>query len=262
VTESVSENSLQRMSAVASPLKKLRRAIMQNPSAKGWIRRAYVGLGLQEKSESDYLFDLARSKKDIFVLQVGANDGKRHDSLSPFMHKYAWRGVLLEPLPDVFADLRRNYAKHGNVSLLKAALADRDGEMTFYRVRPDPEIPDNCQELGSFYREVVEKHAAIFPQMKDRVVTEQIQAISFGTLVSQFEIEKIDAVIIDTEGYDFEILKMIDFQRFRPKLVIYEHLHLNKEDMRAAGQLLEGLGYDVHPIKRGDANTVAVFRNS
>jgi hypothetical protein len=80
--------------------------------------------------------------------------------------------------------------------------------------------------------------------------------------VSQFEIEKIDAVIIDTEGYDFEILKMIDFQRFRPKLVIYEHLHLNKEDMRAAGQLLEGLGYDVHPIKRGDANTVAVFRNS
>src|SRR5271168_5191347 len=92
--------------------------LARHPVALGWTRRVYVGLGLGEKNESDYLFDLARSRKDIFVLQVGANDGKRHDALSPFLQEFQWRGLLLEPLPDIFADLRRNYVGRDNVNLV------------------------------------------------------------------------------------------------------------------------------------------------
>ena len=241
----------------------LREFLAKEPFVLGWMRRIYVGLGFGEKNENDYLFDIAQTEKDIFVLQVGANDGKRHDSLSPFMLKYPWRGVLLEPLPDIFAALRDNYAKRDNVTLLNAALADRDGEMAFYRVQPGPGIPDNCHELGSFYREVVVKHASAFPGIEQYVVEEMITAVSFPTLVRQQGIQKIDVVVIDTEGYDFEILKMVDFRQFRPRLVIYEHMHLSKEDQKSAAQMLVEMGYTVRPlIKGGNANTVAVYDGS
>jgi len=238
-------------------------AVSGNPAVLGWSRRVYVGFGFGEKKESDYLFDLARSKRDIFVLQVGANDGKRHDALSPFLQKFRWRGLLLEPLPDIFADLRRNYAGRDNVTLVNAALADRDGEMTFYRVKPGPGVPEGCSELGSFLRDVVAKHAWFFPEIEQHIVTEPITAYSFNTLVRKFDISKIDAVIIDTEGYDFEILKLIDFEKHRPKLVIYEHMHLSPQDRDSANKQLESLGYSVYRmIKAGDANTAAVLTSA
>jgi FkbM family methyltransferase len=238
----------------------LRSAVMWDPLVLGWTRRMYVGAGLGEKNETDYLFDLVQNQKDIFVLQIGANDGKRHDPLSIFIHKYHWQGLLLEPLPDIFASLRLNYANDKHVTLLNAAMADRDGDMTFYRVEPGPGIPDNCNELGSFYRDVIKKHSFIFPEIEKHIVEETIAVVSFPTLVRQQHIKKIDVIFIDTEGYDFEILKLIDFHQFRPKLVVYEHMHLSQQDQNSASQLLAGFGYKIHPLtKSGDANTAAIY---
>jgi len=240
----------------------LRAAVAWDPFVQGWTRRAYVGLGMATKDEGDYLFDLAQSHKDIFVLQVGANDGKRHDLLRPLIHRYRWRALLLEPLPDIFNALRKNYVNAKNVTLVNAALTDRDGEATIYRVRPGPGVPKFCNELASFRRDVVVKHAYLFAEIEQHVVAEAIAAVSFGTLVKQYGIEKIDVVMIDTEGYDYQILKLVDFVQFRPKLVIYEHAHLSKEDQAAAAQLLSSVGYEVHALRSGYLNTAAIYRGT
>jgi len=237
----------------------IREVASRDPLVLGWARRIYTGLGLGEKDESDYLFDLARSGKDIFIVQVGANDGQRHDSLNPFIQRFGWRGLLLEPLPDIFVSLRNTYSNKNNVTLVNAALCDCDGAMTFYRVRPDPGIPDFCNELGSFHLDVVMKHASAFPQISEYIVEEKVRAISFPTLIRDYGVERIEGMVIDTEGHDYEILKLIDFQSFHPKLLIYEHAHLSNEDRDAAVRLLTGVGYKVFPIKKRDANTAAVY---
>lgn len=230
-----------------------------NPFALGWIRRVYVGLGMGEKNEIDYLFDFSRRAKDLFVLQVGANDGKRHDFLRPFLTAYRWHGLLLEPLPDIFTDLRGTYTGCENVTLVNAALADRDGELPFYRVKPGNNVPDGCHELGSFCREVVEKHVPMFPGAELTIEMEPVRAYSFKSLAEAFGINRLDIVVIDTEGYDFEILKFIDFKRLQPRLVIFEHVHLSHADQLAATVYLKDLGYTVHRlVKSGDANTLAV----
>jgi FkbM family methyltransferase len=237
----------------------LRALIDWDPLVLGWTRRVYLGLGFGGKGEEDYLFDVARSQKDVFVLQVGANDGQRHDFINPLIYRCGWRGLLLEPLPDIFTSLRKTYANKGSVTLVNAALADRDGALPFYRIRPSPDVPDHLNELGSFLRDVVVKNASEFVDVEQYIVEEPIATVSFPTLVRQQGVKKIDVVVIDTEGYDFEILKLIDLQQFRPKLVIYEHKHLSIEDRDAASRLLARLGYNVHPIR--GVNTVAVQAN-
>ena len=51
-------------------------------------------------------------------------------------------------------------------------------------------------------------------------------------------------VQIDTEGYDFEILKLIDLDRRRPAFVLFEHLHLDAATHRASIEHVRRHGYE------------------
>ena len=55
---------------------------------------------------------LARTTPDLRFLQVGAMDGKRYDPIFAFVKHYRWRGLILEPLADLFAALAEVYG-HG-----------------------------------------------------------------------------------------------------------------------------------------------------
>jgi hypothetical protein len=54
------------------------------------------------------------------------------------------------------------------------------------------------------------------------------------------------------------VLKQIDFARYRPKLILYEHRHLNDADRTAAASLLSREGYRL--IDCGPLDTMAVRR--
>jgi FkbM family methyltransferase len=233
-------------------------ALSSNPELFGWLRRGYCFLGLGTRTDRDFLFALAKRQKHVFFLEVGANDGKSGDPLHYFIKKYRWRGVALEPVLENFERLRRTYKNDDGVIPCCAALADRDGTKTFHRVRPGPDVPDWCNELGSFSREVILSHESIFPAIEQHLVEGYVETLCFDTLVKRFGIDKIDVILIDTEGYDYEVLKQIDFQRFRPSLVIYEHLHLGEKTKSASKTLLENFGYDIH--NSYDMNYVAVRR--
>ena len=81
------------------------------------------------------LHALARVEPDLFFLQVGGMDGKRFDPIYAFVKHYRWKGIILEPLPDLFETLAANYAGTERVILVNAALTDRDGEHEMFRVQ-------------------------------------------------------------------------------------------------------------------------------
>jgi FkbM family methyltransferase len=222
-------------------------ALSSNPTLLSWIRRIYCSIGIGTRTERDFLFALARKqKKDVFVLQVGANDGVSNDAVYPFIRKHGWKGLLLEPLPDVFEKLKQNYLDNDGVILCNAAMAHQDGVMTFYRVAAGDHLPEWCDRVGSFLKEAVLSHKNRLPTIEDFIVEQKIEALSFRTLVARHSVKKIDVIMIDAEGYDFEILKQIDFHSFRPKLVIYEIIHLSDDAKKASVELLNRAGYKVH----------------
>ena len=50
-----------------------------------------------------------------------------------------------------------------------------------------------------------------------------VQCIAFDTLLYRHEVRQIDLLQVDVEGYDFEIIKLVNFHRIRPNLIRYEH---------------------------------------
>ena len=48
---------------------------------------------------------------------------------------------------------------------------------------------------------------------------------------------------IDTEGFDYEIIKSIAFDRYKPDIIIYEYLHLTLYQNFACIEFLQDKGY-------------------
>lgn len=83
------------------------------------------------------LLDLLRTKvsperPDFFFVQIGANNGLTDDPLRQFVTKHHWHGVLVEPQPQVFQQLLKNYEQEKQLAFENAAIADKDGTVRLF----------------------------------------------------------------------------------------------------------------------------------
>lgn len=210
------------------------------------------------RSEAEWLRRIFGSRIDVFFLQIGAHDGKTDDYIYPIAWSQGWHGVLVEPVPSLFKRLVENYAD-SDMRYENAALARQSGTMPFYRLREsdDPRLPKWYDQLGSFNKNVVFSHRESIPDFDRLFTVETVECITCDDLCRRHSVTKIDLILIDTEGYDLEILRTIDFHRLHPTLVIYEQKHLSNEDKSAAQGLLKSCGYKIYPI---GSNNAAVLR--
>ena len=71
----------------------------------------------------------------------------------------------------------------------------------------------------------------------------------------------MDLLQIDTEGYDYEILRTIDFSRLRPRFINYER-ELLQDDGPACRSMLSAAGYVLFDWGEDDKDTLAVALTS
>lgn len=182
-------------------------------------------------------------------VEIGANDGHSHDHLREHILEREWRGLMVEPVPYVFDRLRRNYEGIDRVTFVNAAVGAQDGELPFYHLRDASpkereQLPEWYDGIGSFSREAILSHRPQMPDIEARLVEATVPTFSFDSLCRRHGVEHVDLLVIDTEGHDWPILRSIDFDRWRPELVIYEHYHLAPPDRAACRAHLEATGYD------------------
>jgi FkbM family methyltransferase len=186
---------------------------------------------------------------EAFFIEIGSNDGEQHDHLRPFILSRPWSGIMVEPVPYVFERLRRNYEGIERVTLENVAIADRDGRLPFYHLAKSADreaegLPRWYDGIGSFSREGVLRHAEEIPDIERRLVETQVPCLSFESLCRRHDVERLDLLVIDAEGYDWELIRHIDFGRHRPRLMVYEHFHLPPEERAACREHVERLGYE------------------
>jgi FkbM family methyltransferase len=190
----------------------------------------------------------ARAYPEAVFVEIGANDGVRHDHLRPHVLAGGWRGVMVEPVPYVFEHLRHNYAGMEGVILENAAIADHDGRIPFFHLPPvaDPEsegLPDWYDALGSFSLDAVLAHADTIPDLERRLVSTEVRCLTLASLCQRHRVQHIDVLVTDTEGHDAEILDQLELRGARPRLIVYEHYHLPPEERDACRRRLERAGY-------------------
>jgi FkbM family methyltransferase len=180
----------------------------------------------------------------FFFIQIGANDGVYKDPVYPLVTRAGVGGILVEPLPDLFSQLRENYAGHPRVELVNMAIHRHAGEMDLYRVDPRATgYPEWVKGIASFRKD---HHQLSGVDPGDMIIT-RVPCLSLEQLLTRYRVERVDLLQVDTEGYDLEILKMIDFNRIRPSIISFEHGVregiMTRSDFRESTELLLDQGY-------------------
>ncbi len=166
----------------------------------------------------------------LFFVQIGANDGIIDDALREWILKYKWKGVLVEPLPDVFEQLKKNYIGHDGLVYVNAAITEKDGPVKFFRHNMSV-----CSGLGIKTR----------IQKRGKMKEIEVEGITMGTLFREYVTQDIDVMAIDVEGFDGVLVRSIPLEVRRPKIIRYEHKHLSTEERGNVADHLMSNGYDL-----------------
>jgi hypothetical protein len=130
------------------------------------------------------------------------------------------------------------------VTLRNVAIAEEPGLRPFYRIRDDvPDLPDWVPQLASFDLDTIMLHRWEVKGLEDLVISEDVECVTLEQLLDG--VGHIDLLQIDVEGYDAEIVRMFDFERRRPSIVRFEHVHLSSDVHDAAIERLLAYGYGV-----------------
>lgn len=191
---------------------------------------------------------LLRPRGEFFFVQLGANEGGEGDPIYRLVRQYKLPGLLVEPQLAAFEKLKAAYQGMDQVCLERVAIARERGSMTLYKLNPKYAhlYPHDPSGIASLSRDHIAKHVRGGEFIPDLVIEETVKTVPLAELLEAHHVLRIDLLQIDTEGFDFEILKMVDFRRFQPTLINLEHLHLTPHDREACIELLLKKGYMVH----------------
>jgi FkbM family methyltransferase len=196
------------------------------------------------------------TRNDFFVLQIGANDGHSDDPIAAIVRARPLRALMVEPVPRMFDLLTAHYRDYPNVACENCAIGHEDGIATLYHVRPEPSLPEYVRRLASFRRDVILKQRRGVPNIGDYIETLQVPTLSLTTLIAKHGIDHIDLLQVDTEGFDYEILKMLWSTPLRPPIINFESAHLSRSDKLACAEMLKRDGYRY--VSVGQFDTLAV----
>lgn len=208
------------------------------------------GYELTKKSYfSDKLNELLQSPTFYFI-QVGAHDGVRFDSLYQNLTEYNVHGIVIEPIQKYYNRLAMNYEDYLHVIPLNIALHATEKKSTLHFVDPMASInlPAWSAGIGSF----IASHHQKSNLPDEYIISQEVECKHLMEVINENNVQHIDLLQIDVEGYDFEILKMLNFNHIKPKLIKYEYVNLSENDKEASIVLLQTHGYKMY-FEAGDA---------
>ena len=212
----------------------------------------------------------AKNKNPFHFLQIGGNDGFIKDPIFKFVKKYPWKGIIVEPQKDVFnGNLRKTYRFERKVSLENLAIADKTGTKKLWKIA----LSDSrwATGLASFNKDTLiyqiernyvcdrlKREGVPIPKTVDEYLTyEEVNCTTIQDLLNKHSFSKLDLLQIDTEGYDYEIIKTIDFSKLKPTMISFESEHLSELAYKECIDLLSKEGYKTTQI---DRDSVAILQ--
>jgi FkbM family methyltransferase len=200
----------------------------------------------------------ANSINKVRFIQIGANDGKSGDPLFEYITKRNWTGVLVEPVGFLYEQLKNTYSgKESEVHFENVAIGQKKGKQIFYRLKHSAEInaPQWYDQLGSFNKDVLLKHKRDIPHIEELMVEEEVTTVTISDLMVKYDLRELELLHIDTEGYDYEIIKTFPFDITRPELILFEHKHLLVKSFQQCISLLRSHDYLLFSF---DWDTIAI----
>lgn len=146
-------------------------------------------------------------EKGIFV-EVGAYDGETYSNTC-LLADDGWTFIYVEPIDSHYEKCRERH-KDNNGAVIKALAGDGTSKLIY-------EAGEWTTGLKSATEEVNKHWGVRFAEpinIQSKTLNRILEGVSFE--------EKIDLLVVDTEGSELEILQHFDFEKYSPTMCIIE----------------------------------------
>lgn len=195
---------------------------------------------------------------DFTFIQVGANDGISFDFLYDFVTTRNSKGLVIEPIKEYYDELLANYKNFPEIKKVNKAVHPTEKSVVLNRISALSfhKYPDWVKGIASIDSEHHKRTGIIDT---NDIVQEVVNADSLMNIINEnFNNVEINYFQVDTEGFDYEVIKMLDFNQIRPDIIKYEYVNLKEEEQKVLKNLLKTNGYSVF---NEFSDTIAVDKN-
>lgn len=184
-----------------------------------------------------------REAKNKFFVDVGCYH-PLHINNTFLLYKNGWRGINID-VSEYSIELFK-FIRPEDTNIV-SAISEKDGEVTLYSQK-------KISQLTTIKKEVSIK------RMQGEINEKVIKSKTLNSVLNntKYKNQKIDFLNIDIEGADFEALKCLDFDIYRPKLICIEIENKNLMDSKIYIYLIN-LNYE--KIWSSDSKLTHIFKS-
>jgi FkbM family methyltransferase len=159
-------------------------------------------------------------ERGVFV-EAGAHDGLTQSNTAMLELTRGWRGLLVEPIPELAERCRLNRpgAAVAQAALVAAGFPAERVRMTYCNRSSIIEGGRGSPEADRAWIELCRK-------LPDQAGLEPysvlVPARTLSSLLDEHGIERVDFLSLDLEGYEANALRGVDFRRHLPNLILVE----------------------------------------
>ena len=162
-----------------------------------------------QNDEELFILDYFKDSPPGRFLDIGAYTGKELSNTWELAQR-GWCGLCVEPSPDCFTSLMKNYEGNPRVTLLNACVGTNPGLIKFYN-------------SGGAVATTNREHYERWSQHQKDFREIYIPSIPFSSILREWPNDKYDFLSIDTEGSDWDILVQIPLQALGVKMICIEY---------------------------------------
>jgi FkbM family methyltransferase len=195
--------------------------------------RKYWGLSDLDRQIEKYLdFDSG------FFVELGANDGLLSSNTFYFEKYRKWRGVLIEPAPNLYLECRKNRSEENTIVCAACVSSDYKDDLVKIVYSNSMSVTLNVEtDLGDNLA-----HAELgrqFLRPWETVFTFGASARTLSSILAEAGApDVVDFLSLDVEGVELEVLKGVDHKAFR-----FRYMLVECRDIERLRSYLEPLGY-------------------
>ncbi|MGE4192869.1 MAG: FkbM family methyltransferase [Pseudodesulfovibrio sp.] len=153
-----------------------------------------------------------------FFIECGANNGYVQSNTFYLEYCMDWKGVLVEPIPELYNKCK--YLRM-NSQVFNCALVSSDfkedhitmryaGLMSIVKGNKAKDVEDAWIERGAARENIADPYEI---EVRTRTLT---------SILDEVAPEHIDLFSLDVEGYELEVLKGLDLDKYRPDFILVE----------------------------------------
>ena len=147
-----------------------------------------------------------------FYIECGANDGIRQSNTYRLEKEQNWRGILVEP--SMFAYERCVENRNNDNIILNVALVSDE-------YNGDKIYGDFDGDLMSSVQGLRRRNNRMF----------ESKAVTLTSILDEYNVENVDFFSLDVEGYELNVLKGLDFNKYNPTYILIEIYEKDKQEI-------------------------------